>query len=679
MRLHRVLLGLVTGALLTFGGASAAWADGPVDLGAQQLVDSAGVLSSGQETQVRNAIQSYDDATGSDLRVVLVTAFTDPSDRQGWAVDTARTSDSSSDVVVLAVATQQRQYGIARSSDFPLDESTTSSIAGSAVKGPFGSGDWAGGVQAFATALQKAQSTGSGGAVGGTAQGAGSTGGSGVLTFLLFIALIVVIVVVVVVIRRRARRPAAVGGSAATAPVGPPPVDQKELDRRSSRALIALDDELTTSEQELGFATAEFGDRAAQPFAQALAAARQHAQEAFKIRQQLDDDVPETPQQQREMTERIIALCTEADRTLQAQKSAFDDLRKLEQQLPSAVPNASQEQQRLTARAGDAAKALDVIRSRFGEDAVHGAADDLQQAQDLLVLAGHALGDAGTAGSTSVGGGAVALRSAQQALAQAGVLLDGIVAAPTEFMAVKRRLDAAVDDTRNDVAEAERAGSRDRELVAAVAAARAAIETADLQAPPAGLATVEQANGRLERAMAPIRDQQQRLSRAVATLPRALDSADQAVRDARRYIENRRGGVGTEARTRLSEAQRELDRANALQQSDPIDALGSAQHALSLAHDAADLAQRDIDDFRGGGGWGGGYGGGGGSGAFGGAVLGGVLGGILAGGGRSGGWGDGGWGGGGWGGGGFGDGGGGSFGGGGDGGGGFGGGGGGSF
>ncbi|MBW4041851.1 MAG: hypothetical protein HIU86_06940 [Acidobacteria bacterium] len=666
MRLHRVTIALAAAAMLVLGGASAAWADSPVALGSQQLVDSAGALSSSQQTTVRDSIQSYDDATGSDLRVVFVKTFTNPTDRQAWAVATAQTSDSTSHVVVLAVATQGRQFGLALSSDFPLDKSTTGSIATSTLKTPFGNGDWAGGVQAFATGMQKAQSASSGG--GGASGGVTSSSGSGVgglVTLLLLVVLIVVVIIVVVVIRRRARQTVGAGGGAPTA-VGPPPVDQKVLDQQASRALIALDDDLTTSEQELGFAVAEFGDVAAKPFSDALSTAKQRARDAFAIRQQLDDDIPETPPQKREMTERIIALCAEAQQTLSAQTSAFDELRKLEQQLPTAVPAASQEQQRLTARTTQAATALETIRSRFGDDAVRGAADDLEQAHDLLKLTIDALREAGTA--AAAGGGAVALRSAQQALGQASTLLDGIVSAPAEFMAVKRQLDAAVEDTRHDIAEAEQAGSKDPELVAAVVAARAAIETADLQAPPAGLATVEQANGRLNRAMAPIRDQQQRLSRAVATLPRAVESAEQAVRDARRYIENRRGGVRSEARTRLSEAQRELDRADALQRTDPIAALGAAQHALSLANEAADLAQRDIDDFRGGG-----FGGGGrGSDIVTGAVIAGVLGGIL-GGGRGGGWGGGGWGGG------FGGGGGGDFGGGGGGGGGFGGGGGGSF
>src|SRR5689334_6418683 len=115
MRLHRVTLGLAVAAALTLGGASAAWAEPPVDLGSAQLVDQADVLSSAQETSVRDAIESYDSATGSDLRVVFVKTFTDPTDRQQWAVDTAQNGDSSSDVVVLAVATQDRDFGIARS------------------------------------------------------------------------------------------------------------------------------------------------------------------------------------------------------------------------------------------------------------------------------------------------------------------------------------------------------------------------------------------------------------------------------------------------------------------------------------------------------------------------------------------------------------------------------------
>ncbi|WP_375390315.1 TPM domain-containing protein, partial [uncultured Amnibacterium sp.] len=647
MRLRRVAVGLAVAGLLTVTGASAAWADSPVDLGGSHLIDASDVLSSGEETQVSNAIDSYNAESGADLRVVFVDTFTDPSDRTGWAQAVEETADSPGKTLVLAVATAPaaRNFGFWASEDFPLSQAEVQQVATDDLVPKFRNDDWAGGVEAFTDGLAAAASgTGTDSGTGGSSSGDGasssSDGGSGAITLFLLVALIVVVVVVVVVIARRASRrqvAARGGGGAGAAPVGPPPVDQKELDRKASRALIALDDDLTTSEQELGFAVAEFGEVAAKPFSDALATARLRARDAFAIRQRLDDEIPETPAQKQQLTQRIIALCTDAEKTLTDQKHAFDDLRKLEQQLPVAVPAASQQQQALLARSREASGSLDTIRSRFGEDAVHGAADDLQQADALLELSRTALSEAGSPSAGGAGGGAVALRSAQRALGQATQLLDGIVAAPNEFMAVKRQLDAAVEDTRSDIAEAQRAGVRNKDLAAAVAGAQAAIETADLQAPPAGLATVEAANGRLEKAMAPIRDQQQRLARAVATLPRALDSAQTAVRDARRYIENRRGGVGSEARTRLSEAQRELDRAVALQSSDPVDALGSAQHASSLASEASDLAQRDIDDFRnGGGGWGGGGFGGGNRGGGGdlvtGVVLGGILGGILNGG-----------------------------------------------
>ncbi|HEV7622795.1 MAG TPA: TPM domain-containing protein, partial [Amnibacterium sp.] len=135
--------------------------------------------------------------------------------------------------------------------------------------------------------------------------------------------------------------------------------------------------------------------------------------------------------------------------------------------------------------------------------------------------------------------------------------------------------------------------------------------------------------------------------RAAQALPRVLDGAERSVEATRRYIDTRRGGVGTDARTRIVEAQRQLDAATAAQQDDPVTALAAAQRAQALANEAYELAQQDVDDFRGGPfGGGGGRGFGGGAGGFlTGALLGGVLGGAL-GGDR---WGGGGWGGDGWG------------------------------
>ena len=74
--------------------------------------------------------------------------------------------------------------------------------------------------------------------------------------------------------------------------------------------------------------------------------------------------------------------------------------------------------------------------------------------------------------------------------------------------------------------------------------------------------------------------------------------------------------MGTEARTRLAEAQRNLDYALTISRTDPVTALQYAQQAHALAAQAAQLAQSDVDHFGGyanqGYGRGGMFGGGGG-------------------------------------------------------------------
>lgn len=94
--------------------------------------------------------------------------------------------------------------------------------------------------------------------------------------------------------------------------------------------------------------------------------------------------------------------------------------------------------------------------------------------------------------------------------------------------------------------------------------------------------------------------------------------------------------MGSQARTRLAEAQRRLDRSGELAGArDPQGALAEAQQADSLAGQARSLAEQDVRSYGNQGDPGGTGAGGGG---VGGAVLGGIiLGGLLGGGGGRGG------------------------------------------
>jgi hypothetical protein len=129
-------------------------------------------------------------------------------------------------------------------------------------------------------------------------------------------------------------------------------------------------------------------------------------------------------------------------------------------------------------------------------------------------------------------------------------------------------------------------------------------------------------------------------------LDQTLITARSAVAAADDFITTRRGAVGTDARTRLAEAQRHLQQAQA--GGDPTVALREAQAADSMGRQALELAQADVSRWSGPS-----QGGGGGSLGvdLGSLVLGGILSGGLSGGrgGRGGGFGGGGFGGGGFG------------------------------
>ena len=81
---------------------------------------------------------------------------------------------------------------------------------------------------------------------------------------------------------------------------------------------------MRTSSNELDLAIDEFGEERTQPFTQAVNNAKAALSQAFTVRQQLDDDTPETPAQRRELLTRVIVSAARADRELESQTEAFE-------------------------------------------------------------------------------------------------------------------------------------------------------------------------------------------------------------------------------------------------------------------------------------------------------------------------------------------------------------------
>ena len=169
-----------------------------------------------------------------------------------------------------------------------------------------------------------------------------------------------------------------------TGPVtaNPEGMTQEELDRRAGTLLVQLDDSLKSSEQELGFAVAQFGETATADFTAVLASAKQKVQQAFELQQQLEDVDPETAEQKRAMTTQIIQLCESADAELDAQADAFDELRQLEKNAPQELAEVRAEAAKMAERKDAAAAALAALVSTYADSAVKPVAGNIEQARE---------------------------------------------------------------------------------------------------------------------------------------------------------------------------------------------------------------------------------------------------------------------------------------------------------
>jgi hypothetical protein len=109
------------------------------------------------------------------------------------------------------------------------------------------------------------------------------------------------------------------------------------------------------------------------------------------------------------------------------------------------------------------------------------------------------------------------------------------------------------------------------------------------------LRRLEHVDVRLSTALANIRDAAGRAERARVMLEQAIPAARAEISAVTNFITTRRGAVGSDARTRLNEAERHLAQAMELSNTDPVAALTAAQQADALAEQAGQMANDDVD------------------------------------------------------------------------------------
>lgn len=420
-----------------------------------------------------------------------------------------------------------------------------------------------------------------------------------------------------------------------------------DLAKRAGTALVAADERIRVTADELAFAEAELGPNATAELSVALATVRQHLGEAFRLNQLNHDEIPDTRDELRARNARIVQLCDWAEDVLDERTSALAEKIARARRAPEIIAGVRADAARLRARIPHARETVDRLAVRYAREALTQVEANPAEAEQLLGFAEHSAGvaerrrEAGQREQANL-----ALEASTESVRRAAALLDAVETFEVEALRAEATLAAIVEDSRQDlvVALKEPHSAGVSTAIAELQDALSAIPMAGVNIDPfSQLNRLREANSGLDAAIAAARERAARPIPPVEHVRHAIDDADRQLAVARDVIAGHRGWIGADARTRLAESERiriDLDRylgtsasaATVIDEDHREQAMAMARRVAYLAGEALHLAQRDIDASRpqdpgqwGGQGWGGGRRGGGSD------LMGGLLGGLVIG------------------------------------------------
>uniref|UniRef100_UPI00148943F0 TPM domain-containing protein n=1 Tax=Streptomyces sp. I05A-00742 TaxID=2732853 RepID=UPI00148943F0 len=414
-------------------------AETPLDLDAGgHVTDTVGALGR-RRSQVEAALARL---AGRHVQL-YVTYVHDFSGRTGheWADATADRNGLGPRDVLLAVATHPRQFAVSAAPDSGFRTDQLQQVASIAIAPALKEHDWAG---AAIGAADGYRSVLAGQAVRPPVivPGRSDPGSSGLLPgdrrFWVPVAVGTLLCLIGLLLRRRRRRRARrrvttvpfrapVTVSASTEPglarMAQPLTPLPDLETEAALNLVATDDAVRTSAEELPFALAQLGEAATLPFAEAVAYAKGELADAFRLRQRLDDAPVPDDDFRRHALDEICSRCTSANRRLDAEAAAFDRLRGLKANAALVLDRAEAVARSLEPRIDTAEDALSGLRRSCTDAALAPARRYPAEARDRLAFAGAALDEAHTAlADGDLDRAAVSVRAAEGALSQARTL-----------------------------------------------------------------------------------------------------------------------------------------------------------------------------------------------------------------------------------------------------------------
>ncbi len=420
---------------------ASARADAPAQMPAQ-VVDAADVLTAAQENEIMRAVDDLTARENLQLWVIYVRDF-DGLTPEEWGRQTQELSELSYRDILLAVSVTDRSYyfGSAEHID-DLPQNRLNEIARSTVEPAVRDGEW---TDAALDASNRI---------------AGVESRRALYAILGAVVVIAILGGLIILFARRSSNAAGPGEGPADG--DPLTVDQltrlpvTALDPWATERLTSTDDAVSVSADELILAEEEFGPDRVAAFRAALTTAESAVATAFALRHEVDRGGL-GPEEQRDRLVRIISICSDADRALDEQTSAFDALRDLVPGAAGRLDRLSERSAALAARLAESAGQETYLAENFGGPIVESvdgnlvlAGELIQFADDSIEQGRDAVADQAEQRQSTV----AAIRSAESALDTAAKLLDALTDAAQNLVLLAQVPNALAQATA-EVAAAE--------------------------------------------------------------------------------------------------------------------------------------------------------------------------------------------------------------------------------
>lgn len=501
--------------------------------------------------------------------------------------DVARTNNLGASDALLVVAVEDRTYQLWLGEIIAeeVSESEQNSILANDIEPQLRDGDWTGAVEAAADGIRSESGSGSG--IG--------FGGGAVLGFLALPLLLILGVPLLFLWISRRR-----GG------VGPARTGRKrrplvELEADANTLLLQLDEGVREAEQELAFSEAEGDDAHLAEFKDAIDRAKQHLSRGFQLRQRFDDNKTGDAEEARSLLDGVIDECEAGRKLLLAQFERLNKRRDFEREAPATLERLPAEADALERRLPAAERTLASLQTQ-AETAWQPVAGNIEEARKRVELAREAIERGAELSGSDRAGAAREVRMAQQALSEGNVLLDAIENLEKQLIEARTGLASMLAEAEESMLRASQLATSEGRPAPELESIRTRIQEAREKAaahPPDLIAAYQlarHADASADELVASLRTAGEETRRAKAAVANELAAARAAYTRASDFIRGRRGSVGSEARTRLAEAQRRLDIAEDLRESDPPQALNESRRASRLADEAYSLAAQDFGE-----------------------------------------------------------------------------------